>query len=559
MKNRKITAITLILLFTLGNPLFMLVQAEETRQTDIDWRSHIGETYNLEKNTINAANYTPDADFKTVLSSNGYESAGIYYGPRFPSYQILYRQYSREARVNITVNLTCQEIQIGSAGYWIRIPVDADDIDTIEINGYNLGSISDMTKNIIIDDTGLYIYWTEPLIPYTPKQFSFNITPLVNHDLLWHISNEEYNEEENTITWITQHTKQVGEVQEIYTDYYRKEIIPCTPAFMFLFQRGLDRNGYSSQWIAADEVIYISGVIGYDNNWTYPSVYMPFRSIEAVDFDIYWDVVRDSPTWSSTLWNELGDSLSWGIAGNSISDKDMLLASCPYRVNATGYTGIGAVNHSSYLYCRIKPDKPILLIQRSDNDGAVHRAFDYSTATAFSNGENTGAAITSYYGLMEFNSDQWSRTYKYNGYSWVDYGWAGGYVFPGETTIHVFMDTGASVWFNGTSSEVWDLLLKPQYTLDQAVNDAVKGSVSWLMDEYLPNTLGKGTQFIGDFLNNLINFSKMVWRIIEGLMDYFISIANLLIIALPLIMLQFSSDVIYHKETRNKKRIKKEA
>lgn len=545
---KKLICITLILLFLLQTPMFGLASAAKRQEIELNFGSYINQEYKTETSETNAATFNPANDFKNILNNNGYEDTGIYWGNRLPPYKISYNQPDMELQFNLCFNFTYQDLQLGAAGYWFKIPVDGSGVYSADINGLTVYNTD--TKRVIFDESGIYVYLLNAVFPGL-NWFNITLVPESFKDIPIFLSNENYTLNEDSITYLKYHYESVplggGGGTEYHLDKSFTEYLPASMAASFIFQRGFDKNGYSSQWINAGDTIYLSDSVYTDENVTYPSIYFPFRSYEAVNFNITYDLVLGSATWSTTLTNPVTHASEYTVNVSLTDQLDYLLTSCPYYVNDSGFLGMGAVMHARVLNIFITPDSPILLLRNSLTSASAgyNGFYDNSTYNTVTDSGADARGPKNIFACLDYQTGQWSRTYYYSGFSWVDLGWAQGYRFPGQTTVYIFMDDGSQVFYNGTAEEIFNLIANEEYSLNDAVKDAVKGSIKWLSDDYLPNLMGRFGSALDQFLNNLIGFIKIIWRVIESFIDWAASMIKLLEIALPILGLEMFASFVY--------------
>ena len=548
-----------IFLFVCTGPLSGIVEGLNARQVEVNLRSNISSEYDFEMETINAGTYSAVQEFKDVLENNDYDSIGIYYGNKLPCYRLNHGYKDLILSFSISFNFTRQDIQLGASNYWIRVPLDGRDVRQIivyegnrspltwpdysdaiarAVNGENL-------KRAIFDETGIYLNLNYIIYPGF-KSFSFFAEPYSGISITSYISNEIYSIGESKYTYFSARREQGPGYIAYRIENINEEVFPTSPPVSFLFQTGNDINGWSSMWIEAGDTFYFTEALhpladDLDNKSL--SFYFPFRSLSTVNFNVYFEFLTLG---ALGLTNPYTSTSSYNVSFTLNSQIDYVLASLPYYLNESAYGGSLSTNH--FWYITIEPDRDVLLLFRnvtSPTDGA--RLINYFGSGGFCNYHKL-------FFVTDIQTGVWARVYEYSMVSFIDFGWATGYRFPGYTEVYIFLDTGARLFFNGSVEDLWDRVLEDEYTVTEAIRDAINGAVQWLADDYLKNiySLGRKALQIGewfvDFVDYLIGFWDFITQLIGSVREFFEKIALGLTIALGVILLQIGASVIKNRE-----------
>lgn len=550
------------LMFLVLGPVSCFASGANAREVQLDFRSQLGDTLGGSMPSINAGNYSPSQEFKDILRNYGYNSNGVYYGNRFPLYRVQYPYNGFSLHFNASFNFTQQDIQLGASEYWVRIPVVGYTVEEVYITYETVnytdwpikGFIPELArasnepdaKRVIFDDTGVYIKLLYPLFP-GEVGFSFFVLPRPGMSLECYIGNENYTEGDNIYNFFTYRLENIPPYDSAIFPSMITEYLPSSPPVSFLFQSGVDRGGYSSSWVEAGETFsyghYYINTTDLNTsamNATYPSIYLPFRSDEAIDFEIEFRIEKRGANMSVGLTNPYTlDSVN-STTVNVTGQLDYLLISCPYYLNFSAFPFI--LFPFMFFQINITPSSRVLLLTHyiNETEGTrLYRTYGGNISIQY---------YYSFYMVVDFTTGIWSRATQYSMVSVVDLGWAQGYRFPGTTEIYIFLDTGREVYFQGSAAEIWDRLLEEEYTGVMAVTDAVNGLVEWLADDYINNLYRIGKYIyngLRDLISYLISFSEEVWRLLTGpIFDYLVMIALGLVIMLALVLPQLGASIL---------------
>ena len=519
------------------------VRAQYVQQSQVNlipWLdSQLGQDYDY----VNAGNFSGPDQFRGILDDNGYGSNGIYWGQSIPAYLVDFGYIDYEVNIVCLINLTRQDIINGAFDFWLKIPVDGTKVDsfTINFNGVIYSLSDSKPKNIIFDKSGVYVRCLQFIGPGL-NNINITVKPLAGFSIPVYMGNEDYTINNDKYIFIERDSYSIYKNgSNITNNIIKNRIVEDFPGgipLSFIFREGTDLYGFSSLKIDSLETVLSVQLLVYDTySRSYPSLYVPFRSSDPVDFIISFIIIDSDPSkWGFT--NPFDDATDKRIVWANLSgQKEYIKVSCPWYLNNTAYPGGAAISPIS-MFVQFTPLTPIsVLCDFSSNYFIVKNFYDF-------NGNHTPAINTipninygggpgsySVFGVIDYSNGIWSKVYDYDYILEIDTGLVRGYRYPGYIELNIFFDNGAEVFFNGSANDFWNEILESPYTRQAASNDALNSAIQWVNDRYLNNLVvaKEGGAGILDFL---IEFLKKVWAFAQEVFDYL----NDLIILIPIFL-----------------------